>query len=803
VFDLVRIHTKLAAALAVPLLALVALSGFVVILSVRDADAAELRAERAREQVALATSALGPTGVLSALQTERNAAGVTMLGMNPTDNVGELEEGVDVSVALRVLTDQTVEQFKANIGRQPESVRTIYQPAIAALDQLPGIRTDMDEDPNPRDLSNPVSPLIYDRYTGVVTAIFDANSAVALAVDDASMRNGATLIDVTARDREYGTQLTSDVLRSFLPGTPVTQALVVAETRMLVRFSDDQLRKSAAGPYEAIVEESLTDPRIAGYRDLVDNVITGRSSDIMAMIGPAATETWNAWTELDQKIGAQLNADADAVQAAAEDEAQAARDRQRNVGVLAIVVIFVAGAVTLVASRSISRPLRRLATEAEDMAARRLPDTVQGILDTPLGEDVVIPNLDPVATEGGVEIAEVAHALNAVQTSAADLAVEQALLRRNIADSFVNLGRRNQSLLSRQIDSITQMEREEADPDILERLFTLDHLATRMRRNAESLLLLGGLEPHRQWSQPVPIVEAVRGALGEVEDYERVEIHHLDEALVKGSTIADVTHLLAELIENALTFSPEDRLVEVVGRSSGGGYSLAIVDDGVGMTDEELAEANRRISGRESFTVAPSRYLGHYVVGVQASRLGVTVRLHHSPTGGVMAQIELGAVLADTEDHQQPADHQVADADTTRDDALVAEVDPSAEAVGTSSDSVPASDDAGSDVHNFVAETEPERFVPPVGGVSGQVSVETSASAPLDEDLTPIGYRRRVRGANTPRTEVQAAHQDGAGPAGADEDPGTPESVRDLLSDLQAGTERALAEGRDGRGDEG
>jgi anti-sigma regulatory factor (Ser/Thr protein kinase) len=373
----------------------------------------------------------------------------------------------------------------------------------------------------------------------------------------------------------------------------------------------------------------------------------------------------------------------------------------------------------------------------------------------------------------------VAVALNSVQTSAADLAVEQALLRRNIADSFVNLGRRNQNLLGRQIDSITQMERDEADPDNLERLFALDHLATRMRRNAESLLLLGGLDPHRQWSAPVPLIEVIRGALGEVEEYQRVSIRNLDEALVSGSAAADVTHMLAELIENALRFSPPTRDVEIVGRAVPGDYSLAIIDAGLGMTDEELERSNRRLSGQESFTVAPSRYLGHYVVGVQAARLGVQVHLQRSPGSGITARITLGDVLTEA-DADVPTNSWAPDAEPE-----LVESEPGTVAVA----------DEGAPRYELVTEPEPDRYVPPAPAAAPKARADLSVSeAPEPEPaaVTASGYKRRQRGANVPRTEVTVARRDED--AGTGEEIDTADSVRNLLSGLQAGADRARAE---------
>ena len=224
------------------------------------------------------------------------------------------------------------------------------------------------------------------------------------------------------------------------------------------------------------------------------------------------------------------------------------------------------------------------------------------------------------------------------------------MLRRNISDSYINLGRRNQNLLSRQLDFITELERNETDPDSLEGLFRLDHLATRMRRNAESLLVLAGIEPPRQWSAPVRLADVVRAALGEVEDYQRCVVRHLEPASVTGAVAADLAHVLAELIENALSFSPPDHSVEVKGRLTTSGYTVAITDNGLGMAAEDVERANRRLAGKESFTVAPSRYLGHYVAGHLASRLDIVVELQDSPAGGITARVDVPmGLLADDE----------------------------------------------------------------------------------------------------------------------------------------------------------
>ncbi|MBN2623001.1 MAG: hypothetical protein JXA83_06530, partial [Acidimicrobiales bacterium] len=203
----------------------------------------------------------------------------------------------------------------------------------------------------------------------------------------------------------------------------------------------------------------------------------------------------------------------------------------------------------------------------------------------------------------------------------------------------------------RQLDFITELESNEGDPDTLANLFRLDHLATRMRRNAESLLVLAGVEPPRQWAAPVRITDVIRAALGEVESYQRVAVRGVEAATILGSAAADLAHLLAELIENALVFSPPDRSVDVRGRMrEDGAYTLAIIDSGLGMPPADITAANRRLAGAESFTVAPSKYLGHYVAGNLAARHGIDVRLDNSPGNGITATITVPPTLLTTDE---------------------------------------------------------------------------------------------------------------------------------------------------------
>lgn len=305
----------------------------------------------------------------------------------------------------------------------------------------------------------------------------------------------------------------------------------------------------------------------------------------------------------------------------------------------AVAIVLVSALLLRRAIDSIARPLQQLATQAEEVAHTRLPEAVEA----QQVEGAAEVHLPVIRATGAAEVHDVASAFNDVQVTALRLASEQAALRHNQAEALTNLGRRNQTLLARQLDFISSLETRETDPVFLEHLFKLDHLASRMRRNAESLLILAGSETPRRRRTPAPISEIVRAAMSEVEEFERVRIGNVRDATIAGPVVIDVIHLLAELIENALGFSPPDTTVEIDGRSLGqGGYQFAIIDHGVGMTDVELVAANQRLRGLDELEGMPTRYLGQYVVAKLAAKTGAMVRLQPSSGGrGVTALVIL------------------------------------------------------------------------------------------------------------------------------------------------------------------
>ncbi|WP_344885270.1 sensor histidine kinase, partial [Nonomuraea antimicrobica] len=319
---------------------------------------------------------------------------------------------------------------------------------------------------------------------------------------------------------------------------------------------------------------------------------------------------------------------------------------QRNAiisGALILVLLLLVLIITTRVAGSLVRPLRRLRAEALQVATTRLPDTVRVLRES--GDGAQVPEVPSIGVNTRDEIGEVARAFDEVHREAIRLAGDEAKLRANVNSMFVNLSRRSQTLVERQLQLIEGLEQGEEDEQRLANLFRLDHLATRMRRNSENLLVLAGQEAARKWSDPVPLVDIARASLSEVENYERVQIQIPSGTLIVGPAVTDAVHLLAELIENAISFSPRESKVTVNSTPAEGGVLVTINDLGIGMSQDELAEANWRLANPPVVDVAVSRRMGLFVVGRLALRHGVRVQLSMRETGGLSALVMMPDML--------------------------------------------------------------------------------------------------------------------------------------------------------------
>ncbi|MCX4983694.1 nitrate- and nitrite sensing domain-containing protein [Streptomyces sp. NBC_00572] len=299
------------------------------------------------------------------------------------------------------------------------------------------------------------------------------------------------------------------------------------------------------------------------------------------------------------------------------------------IGGIVVIALLAAFILAGMMARQMSRSMQQLRTAAFGIAEQRLPMLVDQLSRTEPGR--VDTRVQPIPIDTQDEIGEVARAFDQVHREAVRLAAEQAMLRGNVNAIFTNLSRRNQSLIEGQLTLITDLENNEADPDQLENLFRLDHLATRMRRNGENLLVLAGEEPGRRWDQPVPLVDVMRAASSEVEQYERIELAGVPEAEIHGQAVTDLVHLLAELLENATTFSsPQTKVRVTATRLPDGRVMVEIHDKGIGLTAEDFADINHKLANPPTVDAAVSQRMGLFVVGRLADRHGVRVQLRPS-----------------------------------------------------------------------------------------------------------------------------------------------------------------------------
>ncbi|MGV9678892.1 sensor histidine kinase [Nocardia sp. NPDC003482] len=511
----------------------------------------------------------------------------------------------------------------------------------SALDRL-GSLSSTRSDVNARRIDRATA---FQFYSAAIEALNQARPGLVHAQDDQVWR-GLEALHALGDTKEFTAQE-----RGFLNGVFAAQSFGAGEYLQLLRIL---AAKQAA---QADFQRDATPAQRAAFETTLRSDEATRAADAEAVAlaserGPLArpvdaTQWWaqmstviDAQREVQRGVGADIEARADTLRS------EAATTLAIYLG-FALLAVLVLVALVVASMRTIVRPLAALAAEADDVASRRLPNVIAA---WHAAADTAPEAPEPVRTPRGAsaEIASVAQAFDRVQRAAHELAAEQALLRRNTTESLANLGRRNQNLVRRQLSLISEFEREELDPDALSNMFELDHLATRMRRNAESLLVLVGEASPRRWSEPIPLTDVLRAALAEVDDYRRVVLRRVDDVPITGAVVSELSHLLAELIENGLAFSPPDLEVEIYGRRTGVNYMLAVVDHGVGMPPEQLAEANARLRGEADFLVAPTRFLGHYVVGRLAKRLGIEIELTVSPVSGVVARMQLpGDLIAD------------------------------------------------------------------------------------------------------------------------------------------------------------
>jgi Nitrate and nitrite sensing len=483
----------------------------------------------------------------------------------------------------------------------------------------------------------PLSAL--EAYTNIIADQGAVLEAEANSITDvAGVEQGLGLISAVNTQEDVSEQ--QAVLGGALASGSLTAADRVAFSQAAGRQQDDTL----------LYEQLFTPAELQTYDNTLNKLVPkALRSDLAqiqqavpagvslkAMEGQGLTlSTWQLLTKtwLHAASSAGTNT-ASTVLAVNSNTAIAAKRRVWETSIIGAAGLILTLIVTILLARSINRRLTLLRRSALTLAEEQLPAVVTRLR---RGESVDVAAEAPPLRAGGDEIGQVGQAIDMVRQTAIRAAVEEARLRQGVNDVFRNLARRNQSLLQRQLTVLDGMERRATDPDVLDDLFKMDHLTTRMRRHAEGLIILSGAAPGRGWSAPVKLIDVMRGAVAEIEDYARVVVSTQSKAALAGSAVTDVIHLLAELIENATTLSPPFTQVRVAGESVGNGFAIEIEDRGLGMTPQRMAELNERLANPPDINPANTEQLGLFVVGQLARRHGIGVALRPSPYGGVTA----------------------------------------------------------------------------------------------------------------------------------------------------------------------
>ena len=446
-----------------------------------------------------------------------------------------------------------------------------------------------------------------------------------LLVDPASPQGG----------KEHKLQLTAFASYRYLEGIAIGEYTSGGMPEDVERLKNDaaSLKQAAQQKIARAKEQAQAAGRPFRTPPSIDQmsaqIATGAAPETLGVRGitsdtyfAAATGKFDMYRSIEKDLADKAVNEA----ASISDDARQSTFIDSGIAVAALIIAFVVAGLM---ARRMSRNMRQLRTAAFGIAEQRLPMLVDQLSRTDPGR--VDTRVQPIPIATTDEIGEVARAFDQVHREAVRLAAEQALLRGNVNAIFTNLSSRNQGLIERQLELITDLENNEADPDQLESLFRLDHLATRMRRNGENLLILAGEEPGRRWNQPVPLVDVLRAAISEVESYERIDLTGVPESEIHGTAVTDLVHLLSELLENATTFSsPQTKVRVAATRLPDGRVMIEIHDKGIGLTPEDFADINHKLANPPSVDAAISQRMGLFVVGRLADRHGIRVQLRPS-----------------------------------------------------------------------------------------------------------------------------------------------------------------------------
>ncbi len=632
-----RVRSRLVLLIAIPTLTALILGGTGILSYARSATADG----RVQQLAALSSNV---TVLAQRLEDERDQT-VRFIGLGASGQGGRGSSATLAAPELTVVKQQyaLTDQTAAVVGRELDQIngsfpaQTQQEAATArnALANLVLLRK--------ASIGTKLPALVVvQKYSTIIQQLIALIDVTGQGASDATLGQAIRVLGLVSRMKEQASQQRAILTYGLLVG----QLSPNEQTALNSALSEQQSNLASFNTTASIAQRNLWNNSVASSFVFQANSEETQAISIQAQTGRLGTDTTTVDTwygSMSNVIDSQMGSVEQALSAQISSRAAALHKSALTaailVGAAVLLVLALSLFLTVLIGRSMVRPLRRLRAGALEVAGVRLPEMVRRMSEADGGGSL---DVAPIDVDSSDEIGEVARAFDQVHREALRLAANEAALRGNVNAMFVNLSRRSQSLVERQIRLIDDLEQGEQDPERLSNLFQMDHLATRMRRNSENLLVLAGHEVSRRWNQPVALVDVLRAAVSEIEQYERVSMNVQPGISVRGQAVNDVVHLVAELVENATSFSSAETPVTVSGHLlNSGGVLLDISDQGVGMGAEEMAHANWRLDNPPVVDVAVSRRMGLFVVARLAARHGIRVRLRPATTGGLTALVWL------------------------------------------------------------------------------------------------------------------------------------------------------------------
>ncbi|MFF3320965.1 nitrate- and nitrite sensing domain-containing protein [Streptomyces sp. NPDC002889] len=635
-----RISTRLVSLLTLPVVAATTLGGLRIQESMDDMkqlDHMQLLTKMTQEATELA----------QALQAERDLSAGPLANGTPETDFKVSGPRTQTDRARKAFLEATRDIPNTDGDEALESIRANANQIAVQVNTLGTIRDSAYE--------QDANSLTVESYSRLIESLLSLSQDMAQATSNPDMIKRTRALAAFSSAKEYAS-IQRAIIAAALPGGSDAKAPGLTENDRLYGKAALENGKTELKTFKSIYEsaggdsEELTAPLDNGNPTITaSELYAKRVLDTKGNLERLPERSHLDWTDdYSVRINAMKQIEGTLLDQMESKARELREESQREAiinGALILVVLGVSLVGAFVVARSMIRSLRRLQDTATKVASDRLPELVKQLSEADPQD--VDTSVESVGVHSRDEIGKVAAAFDDVHREAVRLAAEQALLRGNVNAMFTNLSRRSQGLIQRQLSLISELESREADPDQLSSLFKLDHLATRMRRNGENLLVLAGEEPGRRWTRPVPLVDVLRAAASEVEQYERIELAAVPATEVAGRVVNDLVHLLAELLENATSFSSPQTKVKVTGHALPDGRVLVeIHDTGIGLSPEDLAAINERLASPPTVDVSVSRRMGLFVVGRLSLRHGIRIQLRPSDSGGTTALVMLPVDVA-------------------------------------------------------------------------------------------------------------------------------------------------------------